>query len=370
MKRIVIIIGTRPEAIKLIPVYREFQKTGKHEVLLISTGQHHEMLDDTFKFFRVEPHYKLEIMKQNQTLDSLSSALLSTCSELFRSLTPDLVMVQGDTTSSMSAALAAFYQQIPVAHIEAGLRSFDSLAPYPEEVNRRVISLIAQYHFAPTKQAASWIRREKVPGKIYTVGNTVIDSLLHVKRDVVLRRKYFDALYQDALDAYSQMVLITCHRRESFGEGFTAICQAIRELSVRYTDTSFIYPVHLNPNVKIPARDALADLPNVFLIDPVPYDHMVYLMIKSKLILTDSGGIQEEGPALGKPVLVMREKTERPEGIRAGCSVLAGTSKEKIVRHAKKIMDNPVVYRKMARASNPYGKGDSSKKICNALRTF
>jgi UDP-N-acetylglucosamine 2-epimerase (non-hydrolysing) len=270
----------------------------------------------------------------------------------------------------MAAALAAFYLKIPVAHIEAGLRSYDNLAPFPEEMNRRMISLIAQYHFTPTSVAAQAIRREKLPGKAFNVGNTVIDSLLFVKQRVASQKHYFENVYQEQVQSYKRTVLITGHRRESFGEGFKNICQAIRELAIHYSETSFIYPVHLNPNVRGPVFSILQGLPNIFLIDPVPYDHMVFLMLKSRLILTDSGGIQEEAPTLGKPVVVMREKTERTEGVKAGCSVLAGTSKSKIIRVTKKILDDPIMYRKMAKAINPYGKGDSAKKICRVLREF
>jgi UDP-N-acetylglucosamine 2-epimerase (non-hydrolysing) len=371
VKKIAIIVGTRPEAIKLIPVYKELVKAKNQEVILISTGQHQEMLNSILNYFGITPQFDLEVMTQNQSLELLSSSLLARCSDVFRKIAPDLVMVQGDTTSSMAAAMAAFYQQIPVAHIEAGLRTYDNLAPFPEEVNRRVISLIAQYHFAPTSVAVSALKREKLPGRIFNVGNTVIDSLLFVKHEVAKRKKYFENLYRKQLQRpFKQMILITGHRRENFGAGFENICNAIRQLACHYSDTSFIYPVHLNPNVRRQVFDILKDLPNVFLIDPIPYDHMVYMMMRCKLILTDSGGIQEEGPSLGKPVIVMRDKTERPEGIKAGCSILAGTSKNRIVRLTKKIIDNPIVYQKMAKAINPYGRGDSSKKICKALSKF
>jgi UDP-N-acetylglucosamine 2-epimerase (non-hydrolysing) len=369
-KKIVIIVGTRPEAIKLIPVFKELRKVKQWEVVLVSTGQHKEMLDQIFVFFDVSPHHDFSVMVKNQGLDRLTSSLLAKCSDFFDEVHPDLVIVQGDTTTSMAATLAAYYKKIQVAHVEAGLRSYNIQAPFPEEVNRRIISLIADFHFAPTTLAMNVLRYEKAPGRLLNVGNTVIDSLLQAKKLVRQRKAEFAAHYEKLLKGYDRMILITGHRRENFGKGFEDICQAIRDLAVRYPKTSFVYPVHLNPNVRGPVFTLLDSLPNVFLIDPVPYDHMVFLMMQCYLILTDSGGIQEEGPTLGKPVIVMRETTERPEGIKAGCNVLAGTSRIKIVRLTKSLLEDKKVYARMSRAKNPYGEGDSSVRIRKALQKY
>lgn len=370
MKKIIIIVGTRPEAIKLIPVFKELKKVKSWEVILVSTGQHKEMLESIFAFFEVRPHYDFSVMTQNQGLDRLNSSLLVKCTDFFDEIRPDLIVVQGDTTTSMAASLAGYYKKIQIAHIEAGLRSHNIQAPFPEEVNRRIISLVADFHFAPTTLAVSTLRYEKAPGLIMNVGNTVIDSLLQAKKLVQKNKNFFANHYQKILNGYDRMVLITGHRRENFGKGFEQICYAIRDLAKQYPETSFVYPVHLNPNVRGPVFSLLDSLGNVFLIDPVPYDHMVYLMMQCFVILTDSGGIQEEGPSLGKPVIVMRNTTERPEGIKAGCNILAGTSKNKIIRLTKNLLDDRKVYAKMSKAKTPYGKGDSSIRIRKALQKY
>lgn len=368
MNRILIIVGTRPEAIKLIPVYKEFKRLRKYEVLFVSTGQHREMLDSIFKLFNVKPDVDLKIMTKNQSLQKLTTVLLKECMNIIEKFSPRLIIVQGDTTTAMASALAAYYSKVAIAHIEAGLRSYDIQAPFPEEVNRRVISLVSDFHFAPTKEAVNVLKRERVPGRIFLVGNTVIDSLLFAKQKIQRREKFFMAQYNSVLQEYEHMILITGHRRESFGSGFQNICRSIKTLASQYPQIAFLYPVHLNPNVRNVVFKMLHNLKNVYLVEPVPYDHMVFLMMKCKIILTDSGGIQEEAPSLGKPVVVMRSKTERPEGVLAGCSVLAGTSVNKIVSLVTKILENKATYSSMAKGINPYGKGDSAKRIVKILK--
>ncbi|HRJ29545.1 MAG TPA: UDP-N-acetylglucosamine 2-epimerase (non-hydrolyzing) [Cyclobacteriaceae bacterium] len=368
MKKALVIVGTRPEAIKLIPVFKELKRSKHWLTLLISTGQHHEMLKSIFDFFEVQPDIDLAVMTKNQSLAGLTGLLLSACTTVIENHSPDLIIVQGDTTTAMVGALAGFYKRVPIAHIEAGLRSYDKTAPFPEEVNRRVISAMADFHFAPTKTAAEALKYERVQGKIKVVGNTVIDSLIFATKKVSKQLKKFDRKYTNVVDQYERMILITGHRRESFGDGFKNICKAIQVLASTYPKISFVYPVHLNPNVKDVVFNMLDGLPNVYLINPVAYDDMVYLMTKSYLILTDSGGVQEEAPSLGKPVLIMREKTERPEGVEAGCSLLVGASQKRIVKAVKNLVDNTRKYKSMARAVNPYGRGDSAARIVSCLR--
>ncbi|GIL22504.1 MAG: UDP-N-acetyl glucosamine 2-epimerase [Bacteroidota bacterium] len=370
MKKIVVIVGTRPEAIKLIPVYRELKKQPEFVVQIISTGQHKEMLDSIFNFFQVVPNRDLKLMAGNQTLDELTAALLSASTKLFKEITPDLVVVQGDTTTAMVCALAAFYQRIQIAHVEAGLRSFDIQAPFPEEVNRKIISSIASLNFAPTHFAALNLKREVVAGKVWVTGNTVIDSLLLAKKKIAGNMAGLENLFSRFLKDYKRMILITGHRRENFGDGFKNICNSIKTLAKRFPDHSFVYPVHLNPNVRTTVFAIIDAEPNVFLLDPVPYDQMVFLMMRAHIILTDSGGIQEEAPSLGKPVLIMRSKTERPEGIKAGCSKLVGTSEEKIVGQTSKLLTNAKTYQKMAKSKKPFGKGDSSKLIVEHIKKY
>ncbi|MBX2969625.1 MAG: UDP-N-acetylglucosamine 2-epimerase (non-hydrolyzing) [Cyclobacteriaceae bacterium] len=367
MKKVLIIVGTRPEAIKLVPIFTELRRSRRWLTLLVSSGQHREMLKSIFNFFEVKPDVDLAIMTKNQSLTGLTELLLESCSTVIDDHKPDLVIVQGDTTTAMVGALAAFYKRVKIAHVEAGLRSYDKTAPFPEEVNRRIISTMADFHFAPTRTAAEALRQEQVTGKIKVVGNTVIDSLLFATKKVSKNLNIFDAKYTHLIDQYEKTILITGHRRESFGEGFENICKAILTLAHAYPKVSFVYPVHLNPNVRSVVFSMLQGLRNVFLIDPVTYDDMVYLMTRSYLILTDSGGVQEEAPTLGKPVLIMRDKTERPEGVKAGCSILVGSSEKRIVRAVVGLMNNARKYKSMTRIVNPYGKGDSSKKIVSFL---
>jgi UDP-N-acetylglucosamine 2-epimerase (non-hydrolysing) len=369
MKKIFLIIGTRPEAIKMIPVFLQL-KQAKCKPVLVSTGQHREMLLPIFDFFKVKPHFNMGVMAPNQSLGSLTSLLIDHCTRLFSAEAPDVVVVQGDTTSAFAAALSAFYLKIPVAHVEAGLRSHNIFSPYPEEANRRNIGVISQLHFAPTKKAVQALLREGLPGTVFNVGNTVIDSLQLARKKVKPARKQFLKVYERMLIPFDKMVLITGHRRESFGAGFESICQAIRTLSRQNPKVSWVYPVHLNPNVRNTVAKFLNDLPNVFLIEPIPYPHMIFLMSACSFILTDSGGIQEEAPSFKKPVIVMRDTTERMEGIEAGCSVLAGTSATKIVRFAKQLLTNKVVYKKMTSVKNPYGDGNSARKISKHIMSF
>lgn len=363
MKKIFIVIGTRPEAIKSIPVYLELKK--HFDVQIISTGQHLEMLQRIFDFFSVVPDYSLRTMVANQSLAGLTSSLLNSVSKVFESNAPDLVIVQGDTTTAMVTAMVSYYHQIPVAHIEAGLRSNNLYAPFPEEVNRKIISQIAELNFAPTREASEnlWGCRG-----VHVVGNTIVDSLLLTLEQIKRIKQYDDRF--PFLEQKKDLVLVTAHRRESFGSGIRNICDAIKRLSDRHPMVQFVYPVHMNPNIKQKVFEYLGKLPSVVILDPVDYGEMVYLMKCAKLILTDSGGIQEEAPALNVPVIVMRDVTERPEGIAAGCAVLSGTQTEGIIRAFDQIYTNPDKYEAMRGARNPYGDGKSAQRITAIIRGF
>lgn len=367
MMKVLLIVGTRPEAIKMIPVYAQLKKSKHFKPILLSTGQHREMLQQIFDFFQVKPDMDLRLMQRNQSLPELASRVLKSCQQLFSTTRPDLVMVQGDTTTAMAAALASFYLKIPVAHVEAGLRSYNLQAPFPEEANRKIISSVATFHFAPTPQAIKVLKSEHAAGIYSVTGNTVIDSLMAAKKMVQLNEKIYKECYQNFLLGFDKMILITGHRRESFGEGFRNICEALLTLAKQYPSVSFLYPVHLNPNVRKTVFSMMGKIPNIHLINPVPYGDMVYLMMKSYFILTDSGGIQEEAPSLGKPVLVMRTTTERREAIEAGCSRLVGTSKNKIVKAAVQLLEDSSLYKQMSKVKNPFGKGDSAVRIVKIL---
>lgn len=363
-KKFAIVLGTRPEAIKLIPVYLELKERGV-TVDLVSTGQHKSMLDQIFQFFEINPDVSLEVMVHDQTLAGLTARLTNTLQECFESGKYDVILVQGDTTTALVASLVAYYNKLIVAHVEAGLRTYNKYSPFPEEINRQIIGRIADYHFAPTKFAESILKKEQTRN-VYNVGNTVIDSLLFCLHKV---RKQPDCYKEkfSFLDNFEALVLITGHRRESFGKGFDEICKAIKDLSHIYPHILFYYPVHLNPNVKNKVYTILADIPNIHLSEPLPYDELVYLMSRSFIILTDSGGIQEEAPSLNVPVLVMRETTERPEGIEAGCSKLVGANRENIIESFSELIDLPAKYHQMAETINPYGDGKSAKKIVDIL---
>ncbi len=365
--KVILVVGTRPEAIKLIPVYNALKAHRDVKVYLLSTGQHKEMLDQIFDFFNVAPDVDISLMTQNQTLPGLTSLILQDVSLTLEKLKPDLVIVQGDTTTAMATSLAAYYLKIRVAHIEAGLRTYNKYAPFPEEVNRRIISEIADFHFAPTCEAAIALEKENVKGRIETVGNTIIDSLLYGLELTRKNDQYYANEFKNILDIQSKLIIITMHRRESFGGGFENICEAIKHLADSYPEFTFVYPVHLNPNVQLVVREILSGRQNIKLIDPLPYGSMIYLMSKSFLILTDSGGIQEEAPTLKIPVIILRDTTERNEAIDAGCAVLGTTSKNKIIEVFKSIVDNMNIYMKMRNSPNPFGDGKASSRIVDVI---
>ena len=367
-KKIIFIYGTRPEAIKMAPLIKEFRYyEDRFKVEICLTAQHREMLDQVNEFFDIKADYDLNLMEPNQSLSDLTARCLSGLQSVLIDSKPDLVFVQGDTTTVLAGALAAFYGKIPIAHLEAGLRSGNKYSPYPEEMNRKIASQLSDYHFAPTQAAADNLKNEGIAKNVYLVGNTVIDAL-HLGLSLIRSNgedKYLR--FFSFLDQSKKIILVTGHRRESFGEGFDNICLAIKEIAIQYKDIQIVYPVHLNPNVRKPVYNLLAGLPNIFLIDPLDYPYMIWLMNKTYFVLTDSGGIQEEAPALGKPVLVMRDVTERQEGISAGTALLVGTKKETIVNRMEQLLDDKTLYNKMSKAINPYGDGTASKKIVSIL---
>ena len=381
MKTVMLVFGTRPEAIKMCPLVKEFQKYPKYfKTIVCVTGQHREMLDQVLKIFDVTPDFDLNIMRQGQDLYDITSRVLIGMKNVFKEVRPNIVLVHGDTTTSTAAALAAFYQQIPVGHIEAGLRTHNIYSPWPEEVNRQITSRIATYNFSPTQFSEKNLIDEKVTGKIYVTGNTVIDALHMVvhklNEDIELckeRARIIRAAGYDItrLDEDKKLVLITGHRRENFGKGFINICTAIRDLKDKYPEVDFVYPMHLNPNVRGPIHEIFGEdlhkFHNMFFIEPLEYLEFVYLMEKSTIVLTDSGGIQEEAPGLGKPVLVMRDTTERPEALMSGTVRLVGTNYEKIITEVGELLNNHDSYAKMSKAINPYGDGKACSRIVKAL---
>ncbi|MBR4390568.1 MAG: UDP-N-acetylglucosamine 2-epimerase (non-hydrolyzing) [Bacteroidales bacterium] len=379
MKKILLVFGTRPEAIKMAPLVHEFKKhPDRFKTLVCVTGQHREMLDQVLDMFQIVPDVDLNIMKSGQDLYDVTSRVLLGVRDVLRQMKPDLVLVHGDTTTSMAAALAAFYQQLPVGHVEAGLRTGDIYSPWPEEMNRLMTGRIATYHFAPTPLSKQNLLKENVNAeRIIVTGNTVIDALHWVVNkihsELGLQKSLHESILNygydtDRLTKGRRLVLITGHRRENFGEGFLNICHAIKSLSQQYPAVDFVYPVHLNPNVRKPVVDILGDgLDNVFLMDPLQYLPFVYLMEQSYLILTDSGGIQEEAPGLGKPVLVMRNTTERPEAVEAGTVILVGVDRTKIESSVADLLEHKAVYNKMAQAQNPYGDGHACERIVASL---
>ena len=371
MKKILVIFGTRPEAIKMAPLIKELQtRKDKFETKICITAQHREMLDQVLKFFSLEPDYDLNIMQPGQTLFSLTANILNKLEGPIDDFKPDIILVQGDTTSAFIGALGAYYKQIDVGHVEAGLRSGNIYSPFPEEINRMLISKIAKYHFAPTLRAAEAIKKEGAPEKsIFKVGNTVIDALLLGLEIIKSNHTEYDNQF-NYIDWNKKIVLVTGHRRESFGTGFDNMCKAIKELAVKNHNIEIIYPVHLNPNVKEPVNRILKGLNNVHLVKPLAYPDLIWLMERSYLVITDSGGIQEEAPTLGKPVLVMREVTERQEGVEAGTAKLVGTKKDLIYKEAQKLIDDNKAYKKMANSINPYGDGTASKKIADILESL
>lgn len=381
MKTIMLVFGTRPEAIKMCPLIKEFQKyTDDFRTIVCVTGQHREMLDQVLTIFDVKPDYDLNIMKQGQDLYDVTARVLIGMRDVFKVCRPDIVLVHGDTTTSMAAALAAFYQQIPVGHVEAGLRTHNIYSPWPEEMNRQMTGRIAEYNFAPTALSEQNLQGEKVHGKVYVTGNTVIDALHIVverlKTDVQLAKEQDEILLQAGYDITRlkngrKLVLITGHRRENFGEGFIRMVTAMKDLSEKYTDVDFVYPMHLNPNVRKPIHEVFGEnlqRSNFFFIEPLQYLEFVRLMSKATIVLTDSGGIQEEAPGLGKPVLVMRDTTERPEALASGTVHLVGTDYDKIMCEVSTLLDDTAAYEKMSRAVNPYGDGKACDRIVRIIR--
>ena len=388
MKSILLVFGTRPEAIKMAPLVKALQaQPDKFKTIVCVTAQHRQMLDQVLHLFDIIPDYDLDIMKPNQDLYDVTSRVLLGMRDVLKEAKPDIVLVHGDTTTSTAAALAAFYQQIPVGHVEAGLRTHNIYSPWPEEMNRQITGRITTYHFAPTPLAKQNLLRENVAeNQIIVTGNTVIDALYMVvgkiKDDNLLKEGLCESLLRagydtNRLDGTRRLVLITGHRRENFGDGFISMCTAIRDLAAKYPDVDFVYPMHLNPNVRKPIHEVFGEIDpihhtpytihNLFLIDPLEYLSFVYLMEKSSIVLTDSGGIQEEAPGLGKPVLVMRDTTERPEALESGTVHLVGTDYDKIMSEVSELLDNSSSYERMSQAVNPYGDGHACERIVNYL---
>ncbi|MEE0979023.1 MAG: UDP-N-acetylglucosamine 2-epimerase (non-hydrolyzing) [Muribaculaceae bacterium] len=383
MKKIMLVFGTRPEAIKMAPLVKEFQKfPGDFQTIVCVTGQHRQMLDQVLHIFDITPDYDLNIMKQGQDLYDVTARVLTGMRDVLREAQPDVVLVHGDTTTSTAAAMAAFYAQIPVGHVEAGLRTHNIYSPWPEEMNRQITGRIAQYNFAPTPLSRGNLLAEGVDeNKIIVTGNTVIDALYWVvnkiKSDeglsVELASELMKAGYDTSrVDNGKKLVLITGHRRENFGDGFISMCRAIKALTEKYPMVDFVYPMHLNPNVRKPIHEVFGEnlegLGNMFFIEPLEYLSFVYLMEKSSIVLTDSGGIQEEAPGLGKPVLVMRDTTERPEALEAGTVKLVGTDYDMILNEVSALLDNADLYDKMSKAVNPYGDGKACERIVNRMK--
>ena len=381
MKTIMLVFGTRPEAIKMCPLVNELKSRKELNTIVCVTGQHREMLDQVLHLFEIKPDYDLNIMKQGQDLTDVTVRILDGMRDVLKEFRPDVVLVHGDTTTSTAAALAAFYAQIPVGHVEAGLRTHNIYSPWPEEMNRQITGRIATYNFSPTSLSRENLLREAAMGQIYVTGNTVIDALHMVvsrlKEDESLRSLQETVLSAAGYDigrlnsSGRRLVLITGHRRENFGDGFINMCTAIRDLTKKYPDVDFVYPMHLNPNVRKPIHEVfgenLSNLGNMFFIEPLQYLEFVYLMEKSTIVLTDSGGIQEEAPGLGKPVLVMRDTTERPEALNSGTVRLVGTDYNKIVSEVSVLLDDASAYESMSKAVNPYGDGKACERIVNTF---
>lgn len=375
------VFGTRPEAIKMCPLVKEFQKHSESfKTVVCVTGQHREMLDQVLSIFDVTPDYDLNIMKQGQDLYDVTARVLTGMRDVFKECKPDVILVHGDTTTSTAAALAAFYAQIPVGHVEAGLRTHDIYSPWPEEMNRQITGRIAEYNFSPTPLSEKNLLEEKAHGKIYVTGNTVIDALHMVtkklKDDALLAKEQEKILLQAGYDIArlnngKKLVLITGHRRENFGDGFIRMVTAMKDLSEKYPDVDFVYPMHLNPNVRKSIHEVFGEdltRPNFFFIEPLQYLEFVHLMSKASIVLTDSGGIQEEAPGLGKPVLVMRNTTERPEALASGTVHLVGTDYDKIMNEVSTLLDDATAYEKMSKAVNPYGDGYACNRIVEILK--
>ncbi|TWI81420.1 UDP-N-acetylglucosamine 2-epimerase (non-hydrolysing) [Lacibacter cauensis] len=368
-KKILVVFGTRPEAIKFAPLIKRLQQDPMFDLTVCITSQHKEMLQQVLSFFAIRADVDLDVMQPNQNLSTLTSVILSKLSPVIAEKKPDLVIVQGDTTTAFAGALAAFYQKVPVAHLEAGLRSNNIYSPFPEEINRKLIGTIAALHFVPTDRARTNLQAEGIAQHVYLTGNTVVDALF-------MGLKIIEERALDFRDAFSfcksgeRVVLVTGHRRESFGDGFDNICKAITYLAHRFPAVQIVYPVHLNPNVQEPVYRMLGSIKNVHLIPPVSYEQMIWLLQQSYLVLTDSGGVQEEAPSLGKPVLVMRDVTEREEGILAGTAKLVGTSSEMIIEQTSRLLEDADSYERMSKSVNPYGDGTASEQIADLLTRY
>jgi UDP-N-acetylglucosamine 2-epimerase (non-hydrolysing) len=374
MKKVLLIFGTRPEAIKMAPLVKAFQKEKDIKSKVCVTAQHREMLDQVLNMFDIKPDYDLDIMKPGQDLFDVTSNVLLGLKDVLNDFKPDIVLVHGDTTTTSSASLAAFYNKIKVGHVEAGLRTGDIYSPWPEEANRQITSVLATYHFAPTSTSADNLLKEnKNPNDIIVTGNTVIDALFlaldKIEKNDDLKSKIVDSINsQYKLQDDKKIILVTGHRRENFGEGFINICEALKTIAINNPDIDIVYPVHLNPNVQKPVKEILSNTSNVYLIEPLQYESFIYMMNKSYFIITDSGGVQEEAPSLGKPVLVMRDTTERPEAVEAGTVKLVGTNPQAIIEEAQKLLDDENEYNTMSKAHNPYGDGKACDRIVKFIR--
>ncbi|WP_066358656.1 non-hydrolyzing UDP-N-acetylglucosamine 2-epimerase [Aliarcobacter cryaerophilus] len=374
MKKVLLVFGTRPEAIKMAPLVKAFEKESSIETKVCVTAQHRKMLDQVLEIFEIKPDFDLNIMKSGQDLYDITSKVLLGLRDKFEEFKPDIVLVHGDTTTCSSASLAAFYSKIKVGHIEAGLRTHNIYSPFPEEGNRLLTGILANYHFAPTTTSRDNLLKEnKNPNDILVTGNTVIDALFlaldKIEQNDELKSKIVNSIdSQYKLQNNKKIILVTGHRRENFGEGFINICEALKTIALSNPDIDIVYPVHLNPNVQKPVKEILSNTSNVYLINPLQYEEFIFLMNKSYFIITDSGGVQEEAPSLGKPVLVMRNTTERPEALEAGTVKLVGTSKEAIIKEAQKLIEDENEYNTMSKAHNPYGDGKACERIVNFIK--
>jgi UDP-N-acetylglucosamine 2-epimerase (non-hydrolysing) len=376
LRKVLLVFGTRPEAIKMAPLVKEFQKdTINFETKVCVTAQHREMLDQVLDLFDIVPDYDLNLMKPGQDLYDITSNVLLGMKDVLNDFKPDVVLVHGDTTTTSATSLSAFYQQIKIGHIEAGLRTGDLSSPFPEEANRQITGVLANYHFAPTSTSQDNLLKEnKNTDSVVITGNTVIDALFlaldKIKNNTYLEAEIKEKIFNLNYDVRDdkKIILVTGHRRENHGQGFINICEALKTIALHNKDIDIVYPVHLNPNVKKPVYEILSDIPNIYLIEPLQYEQFIYIMDKSYFIITDSGGVQEEAPSLGKPVLVMRDTTERPEALKAGTVKLVGTNTQKILEEAQKLIDDKIEYEKMSKSHNPYGDGKSCKRIVRFLK--
>jgi len=374
IKKVLLVFGTRPEAIKMAPLVKAFQADSYFDTNVCVTAQHREMLDQVLDMFDIKPEYDLNLMKPGQDLYDITANVLLGMKDVLSDFQPDIVLVHGDTTTTSATSLSAFYQKIKVGHVEAGLRTHDLYSPWPEEANRQITGVLSNYHFAPTKTSQENLLIENKPKEnILVTGNTVIDALFlaldKIESNAALKESILKSISEQyKIDQEKKLILVTGHRRENFGQGFINICEALKKLAHDNPEIDVVYPVHLNPNVQKPVKEILSDVSNVHLIAPLQYEAFIYLMNQSYFIITDSGGVQEEAPSLGKPVLVMRDTTERPEALEAGTVKLVGTNPEKIIQEAQKLLDDAVEYEKMSKAHNPYGDGKACERIVNFIK--